>query len=225
MAEYAAFISYRHVAPDDVWAERVLHDLETFVVPQELRGRNGYGRTIGRVFRDREELPAAGQLSPRLRQALEESENLIVVCSPETPHSPWVNEEVAHFIALGRRSRIFPLLIDGTPETSFPAALLGETVDGLPSIDGQVPLAADVRPDGALSQARLRRRAVTMLAAAILDVGFDELVRRHDARRRRQRGWAGFGAATAAAAIAVTANVVVQLERQTEAQAASEIER
>ena len=48
---------------------------------------------------------------------------LVVVCSAETPSSEWIDREVGIFIELGRADRIYPLLISGDPEHSFPPSL------------------------------------------------------------------------------------------------------
>jgi hypothetical protein len=46
-----------------------------------------------------------------------------VVCSPRTPESKWINEEVTRFRELGRGDRILALLIEGEPKQSFPISL------------------------------------------------------------------------------------------------------
>ena len=48
---------------------------------------------------------------------------MIVVCSPRTPLSLWVNKEVERFRELGRHENILALLIEGNPAESFPKAL------------------------------------------------------------------------------------------------------
>ena len=45
-----------------------------------------YGKKkIERVFRDQEELPIGSDLADNIKQALAESEFLIIICSPRTP--------------------------------------------------------------------------------------------------------------------------------------------
>jgi hypothetical protein len=84
---YAAFISYRHVEPDRTWAI-----WESFVIPSGLRNPPDYKR-IGRVFRDEEELAASPHLSEDIRDALRRSDWLIVVCSPRSKASEWVDAD------------------------------------------------------------------------------------------------------------------------------------
>src|SRR5579884_1640653 len=94
---YAAFISYRHVEPDRGWATWLHRALEAYRVPGRLAAERGLPRRVGRVFRDEEELAASADLSAAIQQALAESRFLIVVCSPRTPASQWVNQEVERF--------------------------------------------------------------------------------------------------------------------------------
>jgi len=131
---YWAFISYSQ--HDAKWAQWLHGELEKYKIPRALVGRKLGGQTIPQrlipIFRDREELPSAGDLGEKIREALEASHALVVVCSPHAARSPWVNEEVRAFKALGRSHRVFPLIVDGEPyasgrysgpEECFPPAL------------------------------------------------------------------------------------------------------
>src|SRR3954466_13140747 len=91
---YAAFISYRHVEPDRRWAKWLHAALETYRVPARLVRDKGVPPRVGRVFRDEDELPASDNLNTEIESALSQSGHLIVVCSPRTPESRWVNREV-----------------------------------------------------------------------------------------------------------------------------------
>ncbi len=119
---YDAFISYRHVEPDRSWAKWLHESLETYRVPQKL-ARQGVAPRVRRVFRDEEELSASADLRKEILARLAESRFLIVVCSPRTPQSKWVNAEVQRFRDMGRHDRILALLVEGDPSEAFPAAL------------------------------------------------------------------------------------------------------
>jgi len=80
---YAAFISYRHLPRDRRWAIRIMQALETFNTPKALIAEN-YPAKVGHLFRDEDEIPASADLSDSIKGALQTSDNLIVVCSPET---------------------------------------------------------------------------------------------------------------------------------------------
>src|SRR5262245_58221788 len=122
-SRYAAFVSYRHLDPDRRWARWLHTALETYRVPPRLVAERGVAPRVGRVFRDEEEVPASAELSREIETALRESRFLVVVCSPRTPQSIWVNREVEQFRALGRGDRILALLVEGEPYEAFPAAL------------------------------------------------------------------------------------------------------
>jgi hypothetical protein len=191
---YWAFISYSH--RDVKWAQWLHTKLETYNVPPECVGRRLGSRTIPRrltpIFRDRDELASAGDLSIKIREALQQSHALIVICSPYAATSPWVNEEVRAFKALGRSERVFPLIIEGEPYAldrpdlgepeCFPPALrFALAVDGTLTNRRSDPLAADAREgkDG-------RSNSCLKVIAGVLGVGFDDL-RRRELVRRRQR--------------------------------------
>jgi len=189
---YSAFISYSH--RDERWARWLQTALETYRVPSHLTHLQWgvASRRLSPVFRDRSDLPSATDLGNHIREALQDSASLIVICSPAASASRWVNEEVRFFRSLGRGDRTFCLIVDGEPNASdvsgtaslecFPPAL--RFLDGVegPSTGPRLePVAADVRPgaDGK-SNARLK------IIAGLLGVGFDVLKQR-DLRRRNRR--------------------------------------
>jgi tetratricopeptide (TPR) repeat protein len=182
--KFRAFISYSHA--DEAWAKWLHKRLESYRVPSRLVGKPGargvIPARIGRCFRDQSELAAASHLGETLQAALRDSQVLIVICSPRSATSHWVNEEIRYFRGLGRGDRIFALIVDGEPNASdparecFPPALLRGD-------DGRVlsePLAADARSsnDG-------KTEGFLKLAAGVLGVGFGELRQREHARRLR----------------------------------------
>lgn len=191
MREYAAFISYSH--SDATTARWLHHRLETYRVPRALVGHETrFGpaaRRLPPVFRDRDELPASGDLGSELRAALAAARTLVILCSPRAAASRWVNEEVLSFKRLHGEDRVLALIVSGEPGhpdlECFPPALrfkLGP--DGVLSDTPAEPIAADLRPgkDG-------RRLALLKLIAGIADVPLDALVRRDAARRQRRLLW------------------------------------
>lgn len=167
---YRAFISYRHADNREEgrrWATWLHESLESYEVPRKLvRTVNSRGEIIPEslfpIFRDEEELPADADLSKALRQALENSENLIVICSPRSVQSRFVSQEVAAFKELGRSHRIYALMIAGEPQLSsdvdsdHPEECLPRSLRrGVCRPDGTVdweapsePICADVRLPG-----------------------------------------------------------------------------
>lgn len=211
---YKAFISYSH--QDEAWARWLQRALESYRVPRRLVGSPGqFGDVAARVspvFRDREDLSSASDLSTSVRQELEASETLIVICSPAAAASRWVNEEIRYFRMLGRRDRVLALIVDGDPSSDdpesacFPPALV-ESEDGAPL----EPLAADARKwaDGR-SLARLK------LVAGILGIRLDDLRRRDMQRKHRLWMFSSAGAVSIAIITSVLAIVAVTARNEAE---------
>jgi tetratricopeptide (TPR) repeat protein len=191
---YRAFISYSH--RDRAWADWLHRSLETYRVPSRLVGKQTEAGTIPRrlnpVFRDREELSSSPELGSKINQALAQSENMIVLCSPAAAASRWVNEEVLAYKRMGRGARIFCLIVEGEPnatdlpgraaeECFCPALRFQLGADGQPTSERTEPIAADARPgkDG-------KANAKLKLIAGMLDVGFDALKQREQQRRVRR---------------------------------------
>jgi hypothetical protein len=189
MERYAAFISYSHA--DEAVARWLHRAIETYRFPKALVGTDTpFGPVMRRlppVFRDRDELHASGDLGAELRDALARSRFQIVLCSPKSAASKWVNEEILAFKRAHGEHRTLALIQSGEPyagdETEcFPVALrfrLGP--DGALSDVPAEPIAADIRPgkDG-------RRLALLKLLAGVSGVKLDALVRREAARRQRR---------------------------------------
>jgi len=180
---FKAFISYSH--RDRAWSTWLQRSLESYRVPNRLVGsKSEFGpvpRRLTPVFRDREDLPSASDLSAKVKEALEASETLIVICSPASARSTWVNEEIGYFRSLGREDRILALIVDGDPQPDdpqqqcFPSALV-QDLDGT----SHEPLAADARKwaDG-------RLLAKLKIVSGILGIRLDDLRQRNMQRRRR----------------------------------------
>ena len=205
---YYAFISYSH--QDKAWADWLHKALETYRVPKRLVGQATTAGTIPArltpIFRDRDELASAHDLGRKVNEALAQSANLIVICSPHSAASHWVNEEVLAWKRIGQDERIFCLIVDGEPNASdlpgrtaeecfAPALRFRLDTDGQPTRERTEPIAADARAgkDG-------KNNAKLKLVAGLLDVGFDELKQRELQRRTRRM--------TAVAALAVTVMAV-----------------
>jgi tetratricopeptide (TPR) repeat protein len=180
-SRYRAYISYSH--KDEKWAAWLQRALESYRVPRHLVGnQTPVGKVPARirpVFRDREDFSSATDLEGTVKQALAESENLILICSPNAVASEWVNEEIRHFAALGRASNIFCMLVGGEPAAD--GALSSCFPSALAEIGNKEPLAADVRKwaDG-------KHVAKLKLIAGLLGIRLDEL-RQRDLQQRRKR--------------------------------------
>ena len=119
--DYDVFFSYRHKPLDAEITQKTFNALESYRLPAALRSR-GF-QDIHRAFRDTEELPVSRILTDTIDKALHSTNCLVVVCSTDTPSSEWIDREVETFIEIGRSDHIYPLLISGDPEHSFPPSL------------------------------------------------------------------------------------------------------
>ena len=88
-------------------------------MPKPLVGTRPGGVVLPRrltpIFRDRDELASAPDLSMKIKDALRRSRVLLVVCSPNAAQSSYVNEEIVWFKSLGRSQRVITLIVSGEP--------------------------------------------------------------------------------------------------------------
>lgn len=201
---YKAFISYSHRdLKTAVWLHRAL---EAYRAPRGL-ARGAEDRSWGMlrpIFRDRDELSASLDLNEVIRSALDRSDALIVLCSPASAASRWVDQEVDYFLKTRDAGRIICVIAPGLPAgTALDAVLPPALRAVLPQ--GVEPLAVDLRRDG-----DGRRLARLKIAAQLLGVRLDQLVQR-DARRRLQL-MAAFTAAAVVLAIGMGAMTVATLK-------------
>lgn len=201
MSRYSAFISYSHA--DTPVARRLHRALETYRVPRKLVGaETALGpatRRLAPVFRDRDDLPASGDLGGELRAALADTAFQIVLCSPAAARSHWVNEEILAFKRVHGDARVLALIVDGEPgdpsRECFPPALrfhMGH--QGVLTTEPAEPIAADIRPGG-----DGRRLASLKIIAGLTGLKLDALVRRDAARRQRRLAYIASGAVAVAA--------------------------
>ena len=191
---FAAFISY---SQRNARIARKLHlALKRYKVPAGLEVPGlANDRTIGRVFRDDEDMGADPSLAQALDALIDSARTLVVVCTPDAARSPWVDKEVRRF-KRRRDPRVFAVIAKGIPhaadprqECFAPALKIKIGPDGVPTGEPDEPLAPNMRRER-LSKVTAR------LVAGIVGVAFDDLWR-HDRRRahRRQSVIAGIAAA------------------------------
>ena len=174
--KYFAFISYKR--EDEEWAIWFQHEMENYHLPVSLNGRDGLPSKFRPVFRDVDELKA-GCLPEQIYDALATSAHLVVICSPKSAQSEWVNKEIMDFIAIGKNKgldnvrNIFPFIVEGRPfvenkeEECFPEALLN-----LPG--------SEERVGGNVNESGRDKAFVKVLAGMLPNVAFDELWNRYE---------------------------------------------
>ena len=212
--QYYAFLSYSHA--DEAMAGWLHDSLEKFRTPAALRGRlTGNGaipRRLTPIFRDRHELSASEDLGRGIREALNSSRFLIVLCSPAAAASRWVNAEIDMFKRQRPDGCVLAAIVAGEPfasemagresEECLPPALR-QKYDrrGRPTAKRAEPLAADLRDDR-----DGKRLGLLKLVAGMLGVGLDELVQRETLRRQRRLAMV---AAASLAGMAVTSTLAI----------------
>lgn len=201
---YWGFISYSHA--DRALAERLHAALEGYRVPARLVGLDGpFGPAPARlqpIFRDLDELNAGGELGATVRQALEVSRSLIVVCSPNAATSHWVDAEAEAFQQLHPDGPLFCVLggdVSTPIEQCLPTALKPRFVAN-PGIGETAPIAVDLRAGG-----DGLRKGVQKIVAGLAGLPLDQLVQRDAQRRHRRMAWLAAGLAAVSLAMGVLA--------------------
>ncbi len=179
---YSAFISYRHAPVDTAVAKEVQFRLEHYHLPKDVKEQTGI-TTLAPIFRDEDELAITPELTKSIAVALKNSAALIVICSPRTSESTWVQKEINEFLSMHDRSRVFVVMAEGTADEVTPEVLLHRVNE-----DGEVvacdPLAANFRQD---CKGQYRVNEVTRLAAGLLGMSYDSLAQRALRERTRRR--------------------------------------
>ncbi|MEE9434505.1 MAG: toll/interleukin-1 receptor domain-containing protein [Sphingorhabdus sp.] len=213
---FSAFVSYSHA--DKTAAQKLHRKLEGYRLPKhvaaQLAGRDqGNGGAadgkadgrLGQIFRDREDLPAAQDLSQSVKEALSVSGALVVLCSPAAKASPWVAREIQLFRELHPGRPVLAALIEGEPADAFPESLL----------QGGEPLAADLRKEGDGP-----RLGFLKVVAGIAGVPLDALVQRDAQRRLRRVTMITGGALAAMLAMAIMTFIAIQSRNEAQRQRA-----
>lgn len=174
-----AFISYKR--EDEEWAKWLQKKLEHYKLPTEIRKQNPdleFAKNPRHVFKDTTDL-SGGVLAKAIKEGLDSSKFLIVICSPRAAKSEWVCKEVQDFIDSGREEYIIPFIIDGEPyakdidKECFPEALK--------SLAGERELLGiNINENG-------RDSAAVKVIARLFDVRFDTLWQRFRKSERKRR--------------------------------------
>ena len=173
--KYFAFISYN--SADEKWAKWLQNKLEYYQISSALyKEYPSLPKRIRPVFWYKKDLSGT-KLKQALFEELKASKFLIVVCSPDSAKSAWVDEEIQAFIRLGKGDKIIPFIVGGTPHAAnpkvecFPPSLLNLSRDEeIRGIDVR-------RKEG-------KNHALVDVIATMFEVRFDDLWQRHKRRAR-----------------------------------------
>ena len=188
--EYIAFISYRHTPVDREAAVTLQRLIERYRIPKALR-RDGEPH-LGTIFRDTDELNVSPDLSQSLCTAMDHSEYMIAICSPQYKESAWCREEISYFLKHHDIDHVLPVLVSGEPADAFPKELWRRSVvEGEETVSE--PLAANVAGKTVKEMRQNIKREYLRLVAGILGCHYDDLVQRQR-RYERRRGAVAIGA-------------------------------
>ena len=182
MTHYNAFISYNHNPRDIKIASMLQQQLERYHVPRNLSSAAG---TIERVFLDKGELEVSGDLNEIIQEALQNSDYLIVICSPESRESIWVKREIEFFLQNHTLDHILTVITEGEPFDVLPEAVLHEEItdeSGVTRTISREPLSCDYR----LPLKEAKKQELPRLVAALLGCRYDDLIQRQRAYRKRR---------------------------------------
>jgi hypothetical protein len=176
-------------------AEAIQKDLESFHIPKKFRDEAG--TKSFHIFRDKNELGTASDLSTEIANALDNSDFLIVICSNSVKESIWVTREISYFLQNHPRSHVLTVLAEGEPEEIIPEIITREErimQDGMGNYYTTTvplePLSCDYR----LPHHKAKRIELPRLTSALLHCSYDDLMNRK--RKARVRSITlGFSAA------------------------------
>ena len=179
-----AFISYSR--RDSDFARKLNRALEEYRPP---KGLDVPQRNL-QIFRDEEDFTGV-EYHAAVRQHLESSAKLLVLCSPNSRKSEYVGDEIRHFAETNGAQNIIPILVSGIAnneaapgqddQMAFPAALCAAL---------QMPLAIDYRKfdlkKDKLNKGVFRGPWYTILAN-VYGTSRDRIEEREKAREARRR--------------------------------------
>lgn len=166
--QFDAFISYSHAnAP---LAERISKRIRQYQAPRKA---NLAIRKLT-VFRDVERLTSGSRLSDELKKNVMASRKLVLLASPDSAGSGYVDEEIGLFLEHNSIDSVIIVLVDGELAQSTPPAISGKVKE---------PLYVDLRE----TSTKAFRAESLRIIASLFDVDYAELQREDDALRRRQR--------------------------------------
>ena len=131
-------------------------------------------------------MPISFNLASNIQEALEQSEFLILMCSPNSIKSEWVQREVETFLKSHSKEQVLTVLLEGEPEKVFPEVLCyeerkAESEDGTEqTVKVKIePMAADIRgKDKSEIKKKIEQESLRILAK-MLGCTYNTLRQRH----------------------------------------------
>ena len=203
---YYAFVSYR--SSDEKWAKWLQEKIEGYRLPTTIQHENNDlpKSRLRPCFRYHTDIQP-NELKTELRNKLELSKYLLVICSPRSAQSPWVGAEIDTFVELGRRDRIIPIIVEGRPYSNDPAtecynpSLLKHFPHSDDINEDREILGVNIHEEGSGSAYIKRERAVMQVVSRMLNVSFDRIWQRQKRRLIRRAVFSVLGAVIVLAAL------------------------
>lgn len=188
--KYFAFISFQ--SADAKEAARLQHTIESYRLPAVLcKQDTSIPRRIRPLYCYLNDMHAGEELMQELKQRMEQSRYLIVVCSPRAAQSTYINSGIDYFVSLGRRDSIIPIIVDGVPYSGdpktecFPEALCRHFPKHTDPLQDHSILGINIHEEGVATR-KSYGRAMLMVVARMLQLDFDGLLLREQQRRRKR---------------------------------------
>lgn len=182
---YDAFISYSHANAN--LAAKISKRIRRYRPPKQIKLKK---RQLS-VFRDVERLTAAPLLSEELKKNLKASKRLILLASPDSADSDYVNDEINFFLQHNRIDSVIIVLVEGEFQKSISPSLARYVEE---------PLYIELLKGDSKSF-----RAETLrILAALFEVDYAKLLQEDESLRRRKRNTWISGIFMAAAIISST---------------------
>lgn len=217
--KYYAFISYKHYSKwatwakrDEQWANKIHKYLETWKIPTALSDTLRIHHTdkhIKPVFQDTKQMYAGDEVQDILKENLEQSKSLVVICSKElianqralinAKKQPYIFDEIKFMLELGR-----PIILvwineepfDKTSRKCMPEPLIGKDLKVI-----------DVNAFRKKEFFQLKRRVTAEVAASIFKTNLAAFWDIYDRQRKLTLLWIG-------TILAITLAVVAWLNTQ-----------
>ncbi len=169
---FYAFISYSR--KNEKYAKWLQKKLESYRLPAVLQKQHTELPKKIKIFRDKTDIGVGGSVENALSRELSNSKKLIVICSPDSAKSEYVEYEIQSFLKLGRNTDdILPFIIEGK-------------VDRLESDNCYTPTLNRLNLNGADAVKEGKNTAFIRLLSSLLEIKYDELKRREHIRFLRK---------------------------------------
>jgi tetratricopeptide (TPR) repeat protein len=194
IATYRAFLSYSH--KDSRSARWIQKAIENYRLDKSLIGKTtrmgSIPSSLRPIFRDRDDFIGGNTLTEATITALDASSALIVVCSPHSANSEYVNEEVRLYKFRHPQRPVVPVIIGGAPgrtgdnpkiesECYCPALRYAIDESGGVTATPTAIIGIDLRPE-----ADGRTKGLAKIVSGIIGIEPNQLIKRAE-REQRQR--------------------------------------